>query len=195
MTADKESNLKTRVSRYMSYLLRHNPGNLKMDWYGFVDIDQLIDKLKEHFKVNKKFLLEIVEKSERKRFEIVDNKIRALYGHSIPVKLEFEEDKAVKVLYHGTTPEAATKILKTGLKSMKRRWVHLSPTIAIAKEVGLRRTKKPVVLEINAEAARKDGTKFYKATDKVYLCKNVARKYIKRMLSISLKFCRLKYAT
>lgn len=159
-----------------------------MDKYGFVDIDKLVDKLTERFQVNKKFLLEIVEKSERKRFEIVENRIRALYGHSIPVELEFEEDRSVKVLYHGTTPEAATKILKTGLKSMERRWVHLSPTIEIATEVGLRRSRKPVILEIDAEAARKNGIKFYKATDKVYLCKNVARKYIKRMLSISLKF-------
>jgi putative RNA 2'-phosphotransferase len=181
MTADKESSSRTRVSRYISYLLRHNPENLRMDKHGFVDIDQLIDKLKEHFRVNKKSLLEIVEKSERKRFEIVDNKIRALYGHSIPVKLEFEEDKAVKVLYHGTTPEAATKIRKVGLKPMKRRWVHLSPTIETAKEVGLRRTQKPVILEIDAEAARRNETKFYKATDNVYLCKDLAPIYVKRI--------------
>lgn len=181
MTVDKESSSKTRVSRYMSYLLRHNPENLRMDKYGFVEIDELIDKLKEHFRINKKSLLEIVEKSERKRFEIADNKIRALYGHSIPVKLELEENKAVKVLYHGTTSEAATKILEVGLKPMNRRWVHLSPTIKVAREVGLRRTRKPVVLQIDAEAARKNGTKFYKATDNVYLCKNVAQKNIERV--------------
>jgi len=179
MSVDKEFSLKTRVSKYISYLLRHNPENLKMDTHGFVDIDELIDKLEEHFRVNKKSLLEIVEKSERKRFEIVDNKIRALYGHSIPVKLEFEEDKAVKVLYHGTTSEAATKILKTGLKPMKRRWVHLSPTVEIAREIGLRRTNDPVILEIDVEAARKAGVKFYKATDKVYICGNIAPIYIK----------------
>lgn len=174
-----ESSLKVKVSRYMSYLLRHNPENLKMDRHGFVDIDELIDKLKERFQVNKKFLLEIVEKSERKRFEIVENRIRALYGHSISVEIELEEDRTVEAFYHGTTQNAATKILKTGLKPMKRRRVHLSPTIEIATEVGLRRTDKPVILEINAEAARKAGVKFYKATDKVYICGNVAPTYIK----------------
>jgi len=174
-------NLKVKVSRYMSYLLRHNPENLKMDSQGFVDLDQLLKKLKERFAVDKNFILEIVEKSERKRFEVVGNRIRALYGHTIPVKLKLEEDRNVKVLYHGTTAEAASKILKEGLKPMNRKWVHLSPTIEIAKEVGQRRTEKPVILEINAQKARKEGIKFYKATEKVYLCKYVAPKYIRKI--------------
>ncbi|MFB0561820.1 MAG: RNA 2'-phosphotransferase [Candidatus Lokiarchaeia archaeon] len=175
-----EQDLRVKVSRYMSYLLRHNPGTLKMDNYGFVDLEEFLKKLKERFQIDEKLLFEIVEKSERKRFEIIGNKIRALYGHSIPVKLELDEDKVKEVFYHGTTPDAASKILKIGLKPMKRRWVHFSPTIEIAREVGLRRTRNPVILEINAEAARKNGAKFYKATDKVYLCNNVEPRYIKR---------------
>jgi putative RNA 2'-phosphotransferase len=174
-----EHRLKVKVSKYMSYLLRHNPENLKMDRHGFVRLNELVKKLEERFQVNKKFILEIVEKSNRKRFQIVDDKIRALYGHTIPVELELEEDKAVRLLYHGTTPDAAPKILKGGLRSMRRKWVHLSPTVKIAEEVGLRRTQKPVILEIDAEAARKNGVRFYKASDRVYLCANLPPKYIK----------------
>ncbi|MEX2706441.1 MAG: RNA 2'-phosphotransferase [Candidatus Freyrarchaeum guaymaensis] len=171
--------MKVKVSRYMSYLLRHNPGTLKMDEHGFVVLDELLKKLRERFEIDEKLLFEIVEESERRRFEIIGNRIRALYGHTIPVKLDFDEDTKVKVLYHGTTPYSASKILKDGLKPMKRKWVHLSPTIQIAKEVGLRRTRNPVILEINAKAARKNGVKFYKATDSVYLAKEVPPKYIK----------------
>ena len=173
-----EQNLKAKVSKYMSYLLRHNPENLKMDKHGFVDLDELLEKLNERFQIDKEFTLEIVEKSDRKRFEIVENKIRALYGHTIPVKLKLEEDKVTKVFYHGTTPNAASEILRGGLKPMRRRWVHLSPTVEIATEVGLRRTKSPVILKINAEAARKNGLRFYKATDKVYLCDAILPEYI-----------------
>ena len=93
--------LKTKVSRYMSYLLRHNPENLKMDERGFVSLDELFQKVRERFHVDKELIFVIVEKSERKRFEIVDGKIRALYGHSVPVRLGLKEDKDVKVLYHG----------------------------------------------------------------------------------------------
>ncbi len=165
----------------MSYLLRHNPENLNMDKDGFVSLKELLEKLNERFQVDENIIREIIKKSDKKRFEIVGDKIRAIYGHTIPVEIQFEEDKTIKRLYHGTTADAALKILKTGLKPMKRRWVHLSPTMEVAMEVGLRRTRKPIILEIDAEAARKDGISFYKATDKVYLCKYLPPKYIRRI--------------
>ena len=165
----------------MSYLLRHNPENLKMNRQGFVDLDEFLKKIKERFQVDKEFIFEIAEKSERKRFEIVEDTIRALYGHTIPVQLELKEDKTVKVLYHGTTNDASSKILKVGLKAMKRRWAHLSPTIEIATDIGLRRSKEPVVLEIDAEAARKNGTRFLRATNTVYLCSHIRPEHIKRV--------------
>jgi putative RNA 2'-phosphotransferase len=181
MPKQPEPDLKTKVSKYISYLLRHDPENLRMDKHGFVDINELLTKLRERLEVDKKLVLEIVEKSDNKRFEIVENKIRALYGHTIPVTIELDEDKTVKVLYHGTTREAASRILRVGLKPMKRTWVHLSPTVQIAREVGLRRTQQPVILEIDAEAARKDGLRFFRATSKVYVCDEVSPKYIKRV--------------
>lgn len=173
-----EPSLKGKVSRYMSYLLRHDPENLEVDRHGFVDVDKLVEKLEKRFPIDKKIISEIAERSDRRRFEIIGNKIRALYGHTIPVKLELEEDRVVKVLYHGTTPEAAHKIMRDGLKPMKRKRVHLSPTTEIAMEVGQRRTNNPIILKINVEAARKSGLRFYKATDKVYVCGAILPRYI-----------------
>jgi putative RNA 2'-phosphotransferase len=63
---------------------------------------------------------------------------------------------------------------------MKRKWVHLSPTAETAIEIGKRRTAHPVVLEVDAEAAREDGMKLYRATGKVFLSGPVPRKYIKK---------------
>lgn len=174
--------LRTRISRYMSYLLRHNPEGLRMDERGYVSLSDLLEKLRRRFpQVDEELVREIVEKSERRRFEIRGGRIRAVYGHSIPVNLDLKEDKEIRVLYHGTTPEAAEKILKTGLKPMKRRWVHLSPTIDVAIRVGMRRARKPAILEIDAEKARRNGIRFYKATDQVYLTEYVPPKYIKRI--------------
>ncbi|NIR87529.1 RNA 2'-phosphotransferase [Candidatus Bathyarchaeota archaeon] len=179
MSSRMEQDLKVRVSRYMSYLLRHNPEGLKMDRRGFVGLDRLLEKLDDRFQIDESFVLEIVEKSDRRRFEVVGGRIRALYGHTIPVRLELEEDELAKVFYHGTTTEAASEILRVGLRPMKRRWVHLSPTMEIAREVGYRRTESPVVLEVDAEAARGDGLKFYRATEKVYVCGAVLPRFIK----------------
>ena len=175
--------LKIKVSRYMSYLLRHNPRDLKMDSEGYVDLEDLLRKVRERFQVDKQLIFDIVEKSERRRFEVKNGKIRALDIHSILVVLKLKEEKTIEILYHGTTPEAAEKIMRTGLKPMKRRWVHLSPTIDIAIEVALRRTRKPAVIEVDVKRARKDGKiKFYKATEQVYLCSEIPPRYLRRII-------------
>lgn len=179
MSAKGKKLSRTRVSRYMSYLLRHNPENLRMDKQGFVDLNELLDKIRKRFDVDESFIRGIVYSSRKRRFEIVKDKIRALYGHTVPVEIKFEEEEAIEKLYHGTTADAASKILKVGLKPMGRRWVHLSPTVKIAREVGLRRTGYPVILEVDARAARKSGIRFYKATDTVYLCDYVPPEYIR----------------
>jgi putative RNA 2'-phosphotransferase len=179
-----DRDLRVKVSKYVSYLLRHDSQGLVMDEEGFVDLDRLVSKVKESFpSVDRVFLRRLVEESERKRFEIVGNRIRALYGHSVPVFLRLEEDKTVEWLYHGTTTEAAKEILMEGLKPMKRLWVHLSPTKDIAVQVGKRRTSNPVMLVVNCSEARKEGLKFYEVSEQVYLCKFVPAKYIRRLHS------------
>jgi len=126
-----------------------------MDDKGFIELDQLLSKLRRRFPtVDKKLLVEMVEQSERRRFEIVGDRIRALYGHTIDVHVHLKEDTQVERLYHGTNPEAAEQILEKGLQPIKRRWVHLSPTKEIACEVGKRRTDTPVILMINVTEAR-----------------------------------------
>lgn len=175
-----ENDAKISVSKYVSYLLRHNPEDLEMNHDGFVDLDELVSKVRRRFPtVDRNFLTKLVDESERKRFEIVDNRIRAFYGHTIPVHINLKEDKQIVRLYHGTMPQTASQILEEGLQPMKRRWVHLSPTEEIAQEVGHRRTDSPVILVIDAVEARNHGIKFFKATDKVYLCRHVPARYIK----------------
>jgi len=174
--------LRVKVSRYVSFLLRHDPQGLVMDEEGFVDLDELVSKVKESFpSVDDEFLRRLVEEGERKRFEIVGNRIRALYGHSFLVYLRLEEDRRVEWLYHGTTVEAADVILEQGLQPMRRMWVHLSPTKDIANQVGKRRTNSPVILVVDCAEARKAGLKFYKASDHVYLCKFVPAEYVRRL--------------
>jgi len=176
------NNVGVLVSKYVSYLLRHNPEDLEMDDDGFVDLGDLVLKVRRRYPtVDRSFLIKLVDESERKRFEIVENKIRALYGHTVPVHIHLKEHRQIERLYHGTTPQAAKEILEKGLQPMRRKWVHLSPTEEIALEVGKRRTNSPVVLVIDASEARSHGLRFYKATEKVYVCKYVPAKYIKTL--------------
>jgi putative RNA 2'-phosphotransferase len=165
----------------MSYLLRHNPRGLQMDEKGFVRLEDLLNRVRERYDIDDAFIRAIVYSGDKTRFQIVGEKIRALYGHTISVEIDLPKDESVRVLYHGTTSESASKILAAGLRSMKRRWVHLSTTSEIARTVGKRRTPNPVILVIDAENARRDGIRFYKATDRVYVSEPIPSKYIRRL--------------
>lgn len=172
---------KVAVSKQISYWLRHDPEDLDMDENGYVEISELLDKLKGRFPDVDREILEKINRKGKRRYEIKEDKIRAAYGHTLDVDLDLEEDRDVKSLYHGTTEDGARSILDEGLKAMGRKKAHLSATEDIAREVGRRRTDEPTILEIDAQSARKDGIKFYRATDQVYLCDGVPPQYIDRV--------------
>ncbi|MFX0133093.1 MAG: RNA 2'-phosphotransferase [Candidatus Hodarchaeota archaeon] len=171
----------TEISKYMSYLLRHNPKGLNLDKEGFVDLEHFLKFVQNKYKsLDKNDLISIARENER--YEIKNNRIRAIYGHSIDVSYNLEQIEIDK-LYHGTTQKAAEKILKEGLNPMGRKRVHLSKTIEAAIRVGKRRTKNPIILIINASEAIKEGIKIEKATDKVYLTEYIPPKFIRIKLS------------
>ncbi len=166
------------VSKYMSYLLRHNPKGLDISKNGFVLIDDLLEKLREKYPNIDKKSLEKVIKHGKKRFQIKNDKIRALYGHSIPVNISFEDEIDVDFLYHGTSERTAEKILKEGLKPQSRNKVHLSPSKNEAIQVGKRHISNPVILKIDVGKAIENNVNFFKATDNVYLSDTIPAKYI-----------------
>lgn len=93
-----------KLSKEISYALRHAPWEyeLELDEEGFVPIEQLLHALNEGGNyvddrpVTKEDLEEIIRTSDKKRHEIVGDRIRALYGHSVPqsIKTEMAKDFA-----------------------------------------------------------------------------------------------------
>ena len=167
------------VSKQMAYLLRHDPSGMEIDEEGFVDLEVLLEKLRERWKnLTDPELRKIVEEDPKGRYEISDGKIRALYGHSVEVEPDLPEVD-VDVLYHGTSPKAAERIDREGLKSQGRRKVHLSARKKDAVEVGKRHTPQPVLLKIEAAKARDSGVAFQKASDKVFVTDFVPPKFIR----------------
>ena len=171
------------LSKEISYALRHAPWEyeLEMDESGWVSVEQLLNALTENSKwdnVTEADLNYIINNSDKKRHEIVDGKIRAIYGHSIPQKIMNESAEPPKILYHGTAVSFIESIIKSGLLPKKRQYVHLSVDIETANQVGRRRDNNPVILVIDAETAWKDGILFYKGNDKVLLADIVLAKYI-----------------
>ena len=173
-----------KLSQEISYALRHAPWEyeLELDSEGFVPIAQLLAAINENGKHGREITVAdieyIIANSDKTRFEIQGDRVRALYGHTIPMHISKEPIVPPAVLYHGTTHKAAQIILKDGLKPMKRQYVHLSVDTDTAVQVGKRRDSDPVILKIDAAKAHSDGVVFYKGNDKVILADYVAPKYI-----------------
>lgn len=174
-----------KLSKEISYALRHAPWEyeLELDSEGFVHVEQLINAINESSDYERPITIRdlehIIEISDKKRHEIQGDKIRALYGHSIPMHISKDVIVPPDVLYHGTTHKALDSILNAGLKPMGRQYVHLSVDIETAIQVGKRRDDKPIILTIDAKRANNDGIVFYKGNDKVVLADYVPCDYFK----------------
>ena len=174
------------MSKEISYALRHAPWEyeLEMDEGGWVPIEQLLDALNRTEKwgdIGETDLNEMIEKAEKKRHELAEGKIRALYGHSIPMKISKEEKMPPNILYHGTARRFVKSINESGLLPQSRQYVHLSQDIDTAETIGLRHDDKPCILAIDAKVAWNDGIKFYFGNEKVWLADKIPSKYIRKM--------------
>lgn len=174
----------SELSKTISHAIRHEPWvyELELDEQGWVLLDELLLALKETSDswkdVDRSIIQKIIDSSEKKRFEISQDKIRALYGHSFPQKLSFESGIPPEILYHGTTKDMAEIIKRDGLLPMGRQYVHLSPHLNIAKEVAKRKGREVEILTIASEKSYKNGNKFYKGNDYVWLSDAIPPEYI-----------------
>lgn len=177
----------TKVSKYLSFVLRHNPQaiDLKLDTQGWGDIETLIDNTSE-FSITRELLDLVVETNDKQRFAISDDgtKIRANQGHSISIDLALQPTIPPDILLHGTAERFWPSIQEQGLLKGSRHHVHLTETQAVAKAVGAR-YGKPVLLEIDASAMNKVGFSFYRTANGVWLTDFVPADYLKRFYSIS----------
>lgn len=172
-----------KLSKEVSYALRHAPHEyeLELDEEGWVDINQLLESLRQahHWRdIQAKDLIRMINTSEKKRHELLEGKIRALYGHSLPQKIIKEVMQPPDVLYHGTARSHVISILEQGLLPKGRQYVHLSADVETALRVGQRRDEQPTILKINAREAWVDGTIFYSGNEKVWLADTISPKYI-----------------
>ena len=171
-----------RLSKEISYILRHNPAkyNITLDERGYCNINDLLDVLSKKYNQNITLadILYILDNSDKKRYEIKNNMIRAYYGHTIDDTILYDKVIAPDILYHGTSHEALESILEFGILSMNRQYVHLSKTIDMALAVGMRRDKNPVIIKIDAHAMQEDGISFYSGENGVFLTEYVDIKYI-----------------
>jgi putative RNA 2'-phosphotransferase len=177
-------NEKERVglSKFLSWVLRHEPGaiGLALDAQGWVEIDELIEKARDHQGIiSRADLAEVVATSPKQRFAISEDgrRIRANQGHSISIDLGYTPAVPPDVLFHGTTATSLSAIRAEGLRKMARHHVHLSRDAETAHLVGARRGES-VVLRIDARGMREAGHLFYVSVNGVWLTQRVPAEFI-----------------
>jgi putative RNA 2'-phosphotransferase len=174
----------TRLSKTISHALRHHPEKygLTLDAEGWTPVEDLLTALRTRRRawrdLSEADLDEMMAQADKQRYEKQDGKIRAFYGHSMPDKIQKPEAVPPPVLYHGTAPDKAEIILREGLKSMNRQYVHLSTDQATAQRVGARHSPTPVILEIRAAAADEAGIAFYPGNEDIWLADMIPPEFI-----------------
>jgi putative RNA 2'-phosphotransferase len=174
----------TALSRTLSHALRHEPWlyELELDAEGWTPVEAVLAALRaerpDWADLTADDFADVIATSSKRRHEMTDSRIRALYGHSIPGRLARTVSTPPGRLYHGTSPDALDAIRHSGLQPMARQYVHLSNNRAAALEVGRRKHPEPVILLIDAAAAAKAGVAFYVGNDKVWLADRVPWPFI-----------------
>lgn len=176
---------KDRLSVFISLVLRHKPeaAGLALDEHGWANVEELLYGVnRSGRKIDRAALEEIVRTDIKQRycFDETKTRIRANQGHSIPVDVELKEQEPPEFLYHGTAARFLKEIEKEGLKPMSRLYVHLSADAATALKVG-KRHGEPVVLKIHSGDMHRDGYRFYRSENGVWLTKKVERTYFEKM--------------
>ena len=178
-------NQKTRKqhSKFMTLILRHEAlaFGLKPDEHGYVSIDEVLRVMQEDGRVIKyEDIFEIAGLDAKGRFEIVGDKIRARYGHSLKVQPMVKAAQPPEVLYHGTAGRNVNAIMKEGLKPMSREYVHLSSTVRDANAVARRHANNIVIFRVKAEDAWCSGVEFFSEAS-VYLSRHIPPEFVEVM--------------
>ena len=139
--ASKDEKHNVRLSKALSWLLRHNLHLVSeitkepIDSSGFVDVEAVL-KLPRFAGYTAKDVEKVVELNDKQRFSLRKNpengalQIRANQGHTVkdvnPDLFKLEEPFEVETVIHGTYEKNWDSIKKSGLSRMKRNHIHFA---------------------------------------------------------------------
>lgn len=171
-----------RISRYLSFILRHKPedAGITLDKHGWADVDALISGIKRKYEaMNMELLEEIVRTDDKGRYSFNEDKtlIRANQGHSVPVDVELLECVPPEYLYHGTGEKYVESINREGLIPKSRLYVHLSADVETALRVGARHGTL-YIYKVASGKMHRNGFLFYKSVNGVWLTESVPAEYL-----------------
>lgn len=175
-----DSDRTERMGRFLSGALRHFPDDLglAMNQHGWVDMDVLLDVMKIRYPwASSQRLYALVESDTKDRYQILGSHIRARYGHSVDIDLDFPEND-MEAVYYGASQEEADIILESGIKPVQQRYVHLSTSYEKAEEAASIHTENPVIFKVDAFAAMNDGVDMMIVNQYIVLSEEIPPHYL-----------------
>lgn len=169
-----------RFSRWMAYVLRHNPERygLTPDRHGFVDMEEFLRIAQRRYpQASGESLRQLIETTGAGRFELSGNRLRARYGHSIAVEPAGQPVEPPLLLYYGLEAMRVSAVLAEGLKPLDRQMLHLSDRPEDAWAMIRKKTPYPAVVRIDAASASAGGIRFY-LEQKVYLASAIPAQFL-----------------
>lgn len=172
----------TRISKKLSYLLRHSTDPLLVSPQGgWADVDAVLSQLRLQWPAFGPGELEQIVAQDAKgrySFDASNRRIRANQGHSIPgIQVDMERPVPPERLYHGTARRFLPQILDRGLLPMGRQYVHISSDVPTARRVG-QRHGSPVVLAVDAGRFVRDGHSLLRSANGVWQAEHVPPEYL-----------------
>ena len=172
----------TRLSKFLSLLLRHRPKmiGIELTDSGWTDTSILIEKMNGYGKaIDMETLNVVVDTDNKRRFSFNEDKskIRANQGHSIDLDLGYAPKMPPEILFHGTAQKNIDSIFRIGLQKRKRHHVHLSKDTETAIKVG-QRHGTPIVLQVVAGEMNREGFEFFESDNGVWLTDKVPVRFL-----------------
>lgn len=176
-----------KLSKFMSLVLRHAPetAGLALDPQGWVAIDDLVRAAAAAFGAGRGDIERVVRESDKQRFVITADRIRANQGHSVAVDLGLAAVEPPGELWHGTAAANQAGILASGLERRSRQHVHLSADLETARKVAMRRAGPWIILRIDTAAMRAAGLPFYRSENGVWLAEAVPPRFLSTVETFS----------
>ncbi|GEM_PF-71182 len=151
------------LSKMLSLMLRHRPEEfgVEVDRYGYADLNDVLAALQERTpSVTMEDIDHLVYEAEKQRFEIANGRIRARYGHSIPIEIDRAPVEPPEFLYQEVSAGDLEFVRREGLVPQDRQYVHLSFDPHREGRQGRRRGPE-VVVRVRAREAHAAGVAFY----------------------------------
>ncbi len=165
----------------MVYVLGHRPDEFGLipDLTGYVTYKELLWAIHEEpgwGYVRQGHINEVLLGKDRNLFQSEENQIRAL-DRRWHLELENTSQSLPKILYIEVRRKAHPHVMEKGLSSNLEKYLILSSDRDMAHRIGRRRDQEPVLLEIMASAAQKEGILFYSFGD-LFLTYQIPARFI-----------------